>query len=814
MLLSKSQRQQFQTKQASILTLLTIALLVCLSVFYNSSSNGSNDNDRIVDTVESHGDSYDEGVVGRWLEQQNDDDGGGGGGDDDYSRFSCRYIYEQVPESGPSQCTFAKTCNGGDGVWGAWVFCAAANSNTLNVYTIFGLMSPILILWMVTLFRLLGSTAEDFFSPSLEMFSIKLGLPPRFAGVTLLALGNGAADVSATMSAIVNDEENGYKLSLGALTGAAMLVGGVVSGVVILVADGVRCRGALVRDVMALAVTIAIVWTNLSSGIISSSTTTLFLCLYGFFVLTVLVADVYHRAVVLPRLAALAEAEANGLDAPVTTAEPSNPLTQFISAFSNYDLPCQNDTTVPTDDDMMAEGTASTELAQSQAPSSNGTPVPAATSEPSTAEVPQIQPQNQPTAGTPMDDHIILHGQHGILHGDGQVPLSATDSAFLAAREQNPAFVGGADGDGAAVGDSTAMPPNASDGGPVPGPHGAGWTGLMESGTGGGVYSLVEDHMDNLCVGNGASSGLIGPDGAPTSSIGIPASNWSGAWHDGKGEVKASFTQLWDDIAYDGDLKIHDRLLMLCELPFTIFRTATIPIPCEGYYNRGVIALSIAVSPFWFAWYMLGHEINLFSGESIGYFMIYVGVAFAIAALVLRFAPGGDGVMNILIETPIALYGFIMAATWIDYVADHLVSLLDFVGIVLHIPGSIMGLTVLAWGNSMGDLSANMTMARKGLANMAMTACFAGPVFNILVGLGLGFSNLHNQTGKEETPVELSAPILTGFVFVVINCLAIVATGIFVGKGRIEPWYGYIAVGLYITYVVISILLEFKGGNQ
>jgi solute carrier family 24 (sodium/potassium/calcium exchanger), member 6 len=115
---------------------------------------------------------------------------------------------------------------------------------------------------------------------------------------------------------------------------------------------------------------------------------------------------------------------------------------------------------------------------------------------------------------------------------------------------------------------------------------------------------------------------------------------------------------------------------------------------------------------------------------------------------------------------------------------------------------------ISAWGNSMGDLSANLTMARKGLANMAMTACFAGPVFNILIGLGLGFSNLQSQTGKQETSVELSPPIITGFIFVVINCCTILAVGTWFGKGRIEPYYGYISVGLYAIYVITSIALE------
>lgn len=157
-----------------------------------------------------------------------------------------------------------------------------------------------------------------------------------------------------------------------------------------------------------------------------------------------------------------------------------------------------------------------------------------------------------------------------------------------------------------------------------------------------------------------------------------------------------------------------------------------------------------------------------------------------------------------------------MAATWIDTIADQLVKLLTLLGVICRIPGSIMGLTVLAWGNSMGDLSANMTMAKKGLANMAITACFAGPVFNILIGLGGGFTKLNNSTGAEFTEVQLTAPITVGFIFLVCNCVLVLVGGLLWNRGHIPKGYGYIALALYLLYVVLSIYLQFHqdGGDN
>ncbi len=90
---------------------------------------------------------------------------------------------------------------------------------------------------------------------------------------------------------------------------------------------------------------------------------------------------------------------------------------------------------------------------------------------------------------------------------------------------------------------------------------------------------------------------------------------------------------------------------------------------------------------------------NLVSKHNIVYFLVAWALAIAAGFAVVRYAPGGEGTMTMVVATPIAFVGFIIAATWIDYIADHLVSLLDFIGIILHIPGSIMGLTILAWGN-------------------------------------------------------------------------------------------------------------------
>jgi len=83
-----------------------------------------------------------------------------------------------------------------------------------------------------------------------------------------------------------------------------------------------------------------------------------------------------------------------------------------------------------------------------------------------------------------------------------------------------------------------------------------------------------------------------------------------------------------------------------------------------------------------------------------------------------------------------ALVGFYMSINWISFTSDMVVDLLGLLGLMLSLPKSLLGLTLLAWGNCMGDMNANVAMTKKGFGEMAVTGCMAGPIFNLLVGIG------------------------------------------------------------------------------
>lgn len=81
--------------------------------------------------------------------------------------------------------------------------------------------------------------------------------------------------------------------------------------------------------------------------------------------------------------------------------------------------------------------------------------------------------------------------------------------------------------------------------------------------------------------------------------------------------------------------------------------------------------------------------------------------------------------------------GFLVSVAWISTIAGEVVGVLKALGVILQISDAILGLTVFAVGNSLGDLVADITVAKLGYPVMALSACFGGPMLNILLGIGV-----------------------------------------------------------------------------
>jgi sodium/potassium/calcium exchanger 6 len=106
----------------------------------------------------------------------------------------------------------------------------------------------------------------------------------------------------------------------------------------------------------------------------------------------------------------------------------------------------------------------------------------------------------------------------------------------------------------------------------------------------------------------------------------------------------------------------------------------------------------------------------------------------------------------------LAFLGFVVSIAWISTLATEVVNLLKTLGVILSISDSLLGLTIFAVGNSLGDLVADITVARLGYPVMALSACFGGPMLNILLGVGIGglYMTLHS---KPSSPPSFSALI-------------------------------------------------------
>lgn len=179
-------------------------------------------------------------------------------------------------------------------------------------------------------------------------------------------------------------------------------------------------------------------------------------------------------------------------------------------------------------------------------------------------------------------------------------------------------------------------------------------------------------------------------------------------------------------------------LIFILELPLYIPRRLTIPVVCEEKWSKPYAVASVTLAPVLLSSLWNHQDGNASFKTSL---LIYViGLIFGLVFGFVAYLSTDKSSPPKNCLFPWLAAGFLMSVTWSYITAQELVGLLVSIGYIIGVSPSILGLTVLAWGNSLGDLITNLTMALNGGpegAQIAFSACYAGPIFNTLFGLGL-----------------------------------------------------------------------------
>lgn len=253
------------------------------------------------------------------------------------------------------------------------------------------------------------------------------------------------------------------------------------------------------------------------------------------------------------------------------------------------------------------------------------------------------------------------------------------------------------------------------------------------------------------------------------------------------------------------------RVLKMVKIPLEVLLLLTVPVVDpdkeDRNWNRPLNCLHLITGPL----------VCVLTFNSGKYGLYLIEGEFPVWALVMIFGVLLAAVVfcSTTNEQPppyhflFSLLGFVVSALWINTAASEVVSVLHMLGIIFTLSNTVLGLTLLAWGNSIGDLVADTTIARQGYPRMAISACFGGIIFNMLFGVGLGcllqmFNGNHIVKLEPEGLLcwilsgALGLSLVLSFVLVPLQCF------------HLTRAYGIFLIVFYVAFLLVALLTEFK----
>jgi len=264
-----------------------------------------------------------------------------------------------------------------------------------------------------------------------------------------------------------------------------------------------------------------------------------------------------------------------------------------------------------------------------------------------------------------------------------------------------------------------------------------------------------------------------------------------------------------------------DKLVFVVELPFSVLRWASIASahPSHWDWRRRYLA---CLTPFGtICIIFLDFSGNWQSGTSWEGFQdpeISKPKHFSVSTLcmilsllcgvVIFFTTNNDRVPDY--HWLLVVLAFVSTVAWLDLIGNECVAVLEALGTITGLSNSseghsIMGITFLAWANSIGDFVADTAIARTGKVKMAIASTFGSPLLTACLGLGIATVAASSSNSDLAVDSKFDGELWISYIFIGLSLgssLAVISYFNF----NVPRVYAFYLFGLYMAYMLVSVL--------
>lgn len=641
------------------------------------------------------------------------------------------------------------------------------------------MLLPLLIMvLLVVLFSCLGLAASEHLCPNLNSISKLLHLNENVAGVTLLAFGNGSPDLFSTYSSF---KLGAMSLALGELLGAALFITSVVVGSMAIVHPFTVNKFSLSRDVVFLLLSLFTLSVFLyADGGISKAACVVLLSLYLGYVVMILVWQMVSTKLTSKSRLELKSRNQYIDDIILPSEDPQETQLSSIAELIDSDFTLSDNPFLDSGSAQVAESAHDDEYRNysQQIESLSAGEESSYFVRPSLIEAIEVNQPTVPAAWltSPAEDQLTMHslprpGSAGssllpIMVSSApsfldtnslepvQVPSRLLQDKNSALRLLFPRLVGFASRTFADKVLTVLVLP---------------LLGLLRCTVPVIKYAWIKDGFNTIAELDGLK--LI------YSSV-------------SESVRREKYTSILDQANLTGCTPEETLVLVVQVVGANVLVPASFPFGSFTYYTIILPASIVSgLAQAKLTSYLFAHR-------------LMADVAPSRAKLLIR--------LRIVLTGILAVFGFAASIVWIYMIAEEVVSVLRFYSVVFRISDAILGFSLFAVGNSLGDFIANFTIAKMGYSGMALSACFGGPLFNILVGIG--GSGLLVGSAPVLYEVELNATLVVTTLLLFCNLVFLLLI-LPRNHWKMDKRVGLVTISFWAVAMVINTVIEVVGGR-